>query len=250
MCHRSSVLLSILVVVVLAFANSVRAQSSPQSGSTNAQVRDWKDVTGQHTIRASFMGVIDRAKVALKTDDGKEMTIELSRLSNADIYEAVKLDLMSKLAVTSPVAASPAAAAPATTLATRKKAQPFSGKAKLSPRKAQSTPSLPVSKPKPTLDENLVARIEEFIETIETEDTKTIFQTILHPKEYAEFSKSKRFEAGLESFEEKKKDRLLEALQSIDLDSVERKPGGKYRFQTDSAPISFKNFKGTWYLNN
>ena len=245
MCHRCSVLLSILVVVVLASPTSVRAQSSPQSGSTNARVRDWKDVTGKHTIRASFIGVIDRAKVALKTDDGKEMTIELSRLSNADIYEAVKLDLMSKLAVTSPVAATPA-----TTLATRKKAQPFSGKAKLSPRKAQSSPSLPVSKPKPTLDENLVARIEEFIETIENEDTKTIFQTILHPKEYAEFSKSKRFEAGLESFEEKKKDRLLAALQSIDLDSVERKPGGKYRFQTDSAPISFKNFKGTWYLNN
>lgn len=239
----SFVLLPLTVAAVFACPVSfLLGQSSPTGAAATSQLRDWKDVTGNHTIRAEFLGVIDRAKVALKTADGKEMTIELSQLSNADIYQAVKSDLMTKLAL----------AAPAKVQSSRrKKLQPVSGKAKPSPQKAQVA-ALPVSKPKlkPTVDDDLVTRVEEFIETIENEDTETIFQKILHPKEFLEFSKSPNFEAGLSKFEEKKKDRLLTALQTIDYKSIERKPGGKYQFQTDSAPISFKKLKGSWYLKN
>jgi len=268
MCRRIELLLPTLAAMIVAMSASGWAQSqSRPSVAAIKQMRDWKDVSGKHTIRAQFLGVIDRSKVALKTDEGKEMTIELSRLSNADIYEAVRSDLMTKLASTSPLVKSaprkrlPAPLKPQASLdkaqAASGKAQPSgrrargaSGKAKPSPRKAQTSSAIPVSKPKPKVDADLVARIEEFIETIETEDTETIFQTILHPSEYAEFSKSPNFEAGLEKFEKDKKDRLLNALETINYDSVERKPGGKYQFQTESSPISFKNYKGSWYLKN
>jgi len=224
----SFVLLPLSVAVVFACSNS---SLLAQSSAATSGLRDWKDVTGNHTIRAEFLGVIDRAKVALKTEDGKEMTIELSQLSNADIYQAVKSDLMAKLAVATPVSTS----------RPRNKAQ-SSPRNKLQP--------FPVSKPKPTVDEELVTRVGEFIETIENEDTETIFQKILHPTEFTEFSKSSKFEAGLAKFEKEKKAKLLTALQSIDYESIERKPGGKYQFQTDSYPISFKKLKGSWYLKN
>ncbi len=249
-CWLSSVVFLALssAMVFVCPASSLLGQTSPTEASTIGQLRDWKDVTGNHTIRAKFLGVIDRAKVALETADGKEMTIELSKLSNADIYQAVKSDLMTKLALTVPVSTS--APSRKSQSSRRGKLQPASGKTKLSPRKAQVATTLPVSKPKPKVDEGLVLRVEEFIETIENEDTQTIFEMILHPKEFAEFSKSPNFEAGLEKFEQQKKARLLTALQSIDYDSIERKPGGRYQFQTDSAPINFKKLKGTWYLKN
>lgn len=256
----SFVLLPLSVAVVFACSNS---SLLAQSSAATSGLRDWKDVTGNHTIRAEFLGVIDRAKVALKTEDGKEMTIELSQLSNADIYQAVKSDLMAKLAVATPVSTSrprnKAQSSPRNKLQpssrmklppASRKAQPSSRRAKPAPAKAQSTATIPVSKPKPTVDEELVTRVGEFIETIENEDTETIFQKILHPTEFTEFSKSSKFEAGLAKFEKEKKAKLLTALQSIDYESIERKPGGKYQFQTDSYPISFKKLKGSWYLKN
>ena len=244
----SLVLLPLLVAVV--FACSYSSLLGQSSG-----IRDWKDVTGNHTIRAEFLGVIDRAKVALKTEDGKEMTIELSQLSNADIYQAVKSDLMAKLALTVPVSTSSRAkkvqSAPRNKFQpSSRKAQPSSRRAQPAPAKVQSTAALPVSKPRPTVDDDLVARVEVFIETLENEDTETIFQTILYPNEFVEFSKSANYEAGLEKFEKEKKARLLIALQSIDYKSIKRKPGGKYQFQTDSSPISFKKLNGNWYLRN
>jgi len=248
----SLVLLSLLVAVVFACSNS---SLLGQSSSATSTLRDWKDVTGNHTIRAEFLGVIDRAKVALKTEDGKEMTIELSQLSNVDIYQAVKLDLMTKLALSVPVSTSSPAkkvqAPPRNKFQpSSRKAQPSSRRAQPAPAKVRSNAVLPVSKPRPTVDDDLVARVEEFIETIENEDTETIFQTILYPNEFTEFSKSANFEAGLVKFENEKKARLLTALQSIDYKSIERKPGGKYQFQTDSSPISFKKLNGSWYLKN
>jgi len=251
-CRLSTVaLLPLSLVIIFAcLISSSLGQSSTTGPATNSQLRDWKDVTGNHTIRAKFLGVIDRAKVALETVDGKEMTIELSKLSNADIYQAVKSDLMTKLALAAPVSTSPAPKKPQSSR--RQKSQPSSGKTKPSPRKAQVSAALPVSKPKPKprVDEDLVSRVAEFIETIGNEDTQTIFETILHPNEFAEFSKSPNFEAGLEKFENQKKARLLTALQSIDYESIERKTGGRYQFQTDSAPISFKKLNGIWYLKN
>ena len=248
----SLVLLPLLVAVVFACSNS---SLLGQSSSVTSGLRDWKDTTGNHSIRAQFVGVIDRSKVALKTEDGKEMTIELSRLSNVDIYQAVKSDLLAKLSVAAPVSTAPArkkVQAPA-----RNKFQPSSRKAQASsrraqpaPAKVQSSPALPVSKPRPTVDDDLVTRVEQFIQTIENEDTETIFQTILYPNEFTEFSKSAGYEAGLEKFEKEKKARLLTALQSIDYKSIERKPGGRYQFQTDSSPISFKKLNGSWYLRN
>ena len=248
----SLVLLPLWVAVVFACSNS---SLLGQSSSATSGLRDWKDVTGNHTIRAEFLGVIDRSKVALKTEDGKEMTIELSRLSNADIYQAVKSDLLAKLAVAAPVSTS----APRKKVQSRprNKFQPSSRKALASSRRAQPAPAqaqssttLPVSKPRPTVDDDLVTRVEEFIQTIENEDTETIFQKILYPNEFTEFSKSPNFEAGLVKFEQEKKARLLTALQSIDYKSIERKPGGKYQFQTDMSPISFKKLNGNWYLKN
>lgn len=253
----SFVLLPLSVAVVFACSDSSLLGQSSKGAAAFSQLRDWKDVTGNHTIRAEFLGVIDRSKVALKTADGKEMTIELSQLSNVDIYQAVKSDLMTKLAL----------AVPAPTAAPRKKvqspppnkfqpssrkAQPSSRKARPAPAKAQSSVALPVSKPKPkpTVDDDLVTRVEEFIETIENEDTETIFQTILYPNEFTKFSNSPNFKSGLEKFEKEKKARLLTALQSIDYKSIERKPGGKYQFQTDMSPISFKKLNGNWYLKN
>ncbi len=249
-CRLSGVVLLTLslATVFSCPVSSLLGQNSPVDASTNSQLRDWKDVTGNHTIRAKFLGVIDRAKVALETADGKEMTIELSQLSNVDIYQAVKSDLMTKLELVSPVSASTSPQKPQSSR--RKKSQPYVKKAKLSPQKVQVASTLPVSKPKPTVDEDLVLRVEEFIETIENEDAQTIFETILHPKEFSEFSKSPNFEAGLEKFEQQKKARLLTALQSIDYESVERKPGGRYQFQTGSASISFKKLRGIWYLKN
>jgi hypothetical protein len=238
---NSLILLPLSVAIVFACSNSALfGQSIPKSSAAFSELRDWKDASGNHTIRAEFLGVIDRARVALKTEDGKEMTIELSQLSNVDIYQAVKSDLMTRLAV----------AAPAAKSSPRNNLQPPSKKSKRSPRKAQVRQALPVSKPKPKVDEDLVTRVEEFIATIENEDTETIFETILHPKEFTEFSRSPNYKAGLAKFEKKKKARLLTALQSIDYKSIERKPGGKYQFQTGSAPISFKKLKGSWYLNN
>ena len=76
------------------------------------------------------------------------------------------------------------------------------------------------------------------------------FQTILYPNEFTKFSNSPNFKSGLEKFEKEKKARLLTALQSIDYKSIERKPGGKYQFQTDMSPISFKKLNGNWYLKN
>lgn len=248
----SSFVLPLLSVAVACACpvSCLLAQSGPTGTTATSQLRDWKDVTGNHTIRAEFLGVIDRAKVALKTEDGKEMTIELSQLSNADIYQAVKWDLMTKLALAVP--ASTSLPRGNVQSAPRGKSQPR--KAKPSPRRAQVASALPVSKPKskpkPTVDDDLVTRVDKFIDTIENEDTETIFQTILHPKEFLEFSKSPNYEAGLSKFEERKKARLLTALQTIDYKSIERKPGGKYQFQTDSAPISFKKLKGSWYLKN
>ena len=256
----SFVILPLSIAVVFASAGlSLLAQSNPSASG----LRDWKDVTGNHTIRAEFLGVIDRAKVVLKTEDGKEMTIELSQLSNPDIYQAVKSDLMSKVAL----AASASTSRPQNKVqsssrnklqpSSRKKLPPTSRKANPSSRRAQpafarsqSTLAVPVNNPKPTVDEELVTRVEMFIETIENEDTETIFQKILHPKEFTEFSKSPQFKAGLVKFEKEKKARLLTALQSIDFRSIERKPGGKYQFQTNSAPISFKKLNGSWYLKN
>jgi len=257
----SFVLLPLSIVVILACSDSsLLGQIKPKAATTISQLRDWKDVTGNHTIRAKFLGVIDRSKVALKTADGKEMTIELSRLSSADIYQAVKADLMAQLASTAP-ASKPSPrkkvkASPRNKFqpSSRKKlvptdriAKPSSRKVKSSARKTESSQTLPVSKPRPTVADDLVT---EFIETIENEDTETIFETILNPKEFTAFTKSSGYKAGLEKFEKDKKARLLEALQSIDYKSIERKPGGKYQFKTDSAPITFKKLKGSWYLNN
>ena len=248
----SLVLLTLLIAIVFVCSNS---SLLGQSSSATSVLRDWKDVTGNHTIRAEFLGVIDRAKVALKTENGKEMTIELSQLSNVDIYQAVKLDLMTKLALAVP--ASTSSPSKKVQSRPRSKFQPSSRKAQSSARRAQPAPAqvqftsaLPVSKPRPTVDDDLVARVEEFIETIENEETETIFQTILYPNEFTRFSKSPNFEAGLVKFEKEKKARLLTALQSIDYKSIERKPGGKYQFQTDSSPISFKKLNGSWYLKN
>jgi hypothetical protein len=242
-----ALLLNAVVVALACPSSSLLAQNS----SSNSGLRDWSDATGNHTIRAEFIGVIDRAKVALRTEDGKEMTIELSQLSNVDIYQAVKSDLMAKLALAAPVA--PSIPRPP------KKAQTSTGDKLLLPaRKArpvtrgqeQFDTALPVSKPKPRVDDDLVARVDEFIETIENEDTETIFQMILHPKEFKEFSNSANYDTGLAKFEKEKKAKLLAALQSIDFESIERKPGGKYQFQTDSYPIRFKKLKGRWYLKN
>ena len=255
----SLVLLTLLIAIVFACSDTPLLG---QSSSAISGLRDWKDVTGNHTIRAEFVGVIDRSKVALKTEDGKEMTIELSRLSNVDIYQAVKSDLMAKLALTVPVSTSSRAKKvqspprnkfqPSSRKAqpSSRKAQPSSRRAQPAPAKVRSAAALPVSKPRPTVDDDLVVRVEEFIETLENEDTETIFQTILYPNEFTEFSKSANYEAGLEKFEQEKKARLLTALQSIDYKSIERKPGGKYQFQTDSSPISFKKLNGSWYLRN
>jgi len=235
----SLVLLPLLVAVVFACSDS---SLFGQSSSVASGVRDWKDVSGNHTIRAQFVGVIDRSKVALKTEDGKEMTIELSRLSNVDIYQAVKSDLLAKLSVAAPVSSLPAGKKVQSPPRNKfqpssRKAQPSSRRAQPAPAKARTSAALPVSKPRPTVDDDLVVRVEEFIETLENEDTETIFQTILYP-------------TGLVKFEKEKKARLLTALQSIDYKSIERKPGGKYQFQTDSSPISFKKLNGIWYLRN
>jgi len=259
MRYRPSSFVLLLLSIAVVFAcsdSSLMGQNNPKTAAVSGKLRDWKDATGNHTIRAEFVGVIDRAKVALKTADGKEMTIELSQLSNADIYQAVKSDLMAKRALVAPGSTSPTRKkvqpAPRNKLqpAPRRKLQPTSGKAKPSPRKPQVTQALPVSKPRPTVDKDLVVRVEKFIEVIENEDTETIFRTILYPDEFTDFSKSPKFEAGLEKFEKEKKSRLLAALQSIDYKSIERKPGGKYQFQTGSAPISFKKLNGSWYLKN
>ena len=248
----SLVLLPLLVAVVFACSDS---SLFGQSSSVASGVRDWKDVSGNHTIRAQFVGVIDRSKVALKTEDGKEMTIELSRLSNVDIYQAVKSDLLAKLSVAAPVSSLPAGKKVQSPPRNKfqpssRKAQPSSRRAQPAPAKARTSAALPVSKPRPTVDDDLVVRVEEFIETLENEDTETIFQTILYPNEFIEFSKSASYKAGLVKFEKEKKARLLTALQSIDYKSIERKPGGKYQFQTDSSPISFKKLNGNWYLRN
>ena len=162
---------------------------------------------------------------------------------------------MAKLAWTVPVSTSPRAKKVQSPPRNKfqpssRKAQPSSRRAQPAPAKVRSAAALPVSKPRPTVDDDLVVRVEEFIETLENEDTETIFQTILYPNEFTEFSKSANYEAGLEKFEQEKKARLLTALQSIDYKSIERKPGGKYQFQTDSSPISFKKLNGSWYLRN
>ncbi len=243
------------ITVVLDLPNSTLGQSTSR-GTVAAvgPIRDWQDASGHHSIKASFMGVIDRSKVALKTAEGKEITIELSRLSNADIYEAVKSDLLKKMDLVSQTAPAPRGSAPRANTRSRnarpanaRRAQALFPQAQ--PAKVRSV-TAPVAKPGPTINDSFKERIDQMIATVEDEDSANVFQAILHPKEYKAFSASPRFKDGLKKFEGEKRGRLLSALRSIKYESAQKKPGGKIQFETDSAPISFKNVKGTWYLNN
>jgi hypothetical protein len=49
----------------------------------NGEVREWRDVTGQHTRQAEFVALVD-GEVQLKLADGRSATVPLERLSVAD----------------------------------------------------------------------------------------------------------------------------------------------------------------------
>jgi len=59
-------------------------------------MRDWADKTGKHQIRAQFVRVVDRTTVVLMSPKGKEIKIPLEKLSDRDIFLAVRNDLQPK----------------------------------------------------------------------------------------------------------------------------------------------------------
>jgi len=56
-------------------------------------MRTWTDSTGAHTVTAKFVQIRDKSTVVLELPTGEKRHVPLSRLSNEDIYEAVRSDL-------------------------------------------------------------------------------------------------------------------------------------------------------------
>jgi hypothetical protein len=69
--------------------NSIAPVTAPPAFNS----RSWTDATGKFKITATFIEIKEKKMVILKLPDGKELSIELAKLSNEDIYEAVKSDL-------------------------------------------------------------------------------------------------------------------------------------------------------------
>eukprot|EP00752_Nemacystus_decipiens_P015699 g14012.t1 len=56
-------------------------------------MRTWSGGDGKFKVTAKFVRIVDRRQVVLQLDSGIEMRIDLNKLTNEDIYEAVKSDL-------------------------------------------------------------------------------------------------------------------------------------------------------------
>ncbi|PHR96225.1 MAG: hypothetical protein COA78_29005 [Blastopirellula sp.] len=71
------------------------AKATNSSSNSNVQkIRIWKDNTETHELKASFIEIKDKSIVVLKLESGELRQVPISRLSNQDIYEAVRLDLL------------------------------------------------------------------------------------------------------------------------------------------------------------
>ncbi|MEQ8791090.1 MAG: putative Ig domain-containing protein [Pirellulaceae bacterium] len=80
-------------------AEEAAAKRAAESEKFRASIRTWTDSTGQHTIVARFVEIVDKNTVVLELQDGQNRSVPLSKLSDEDIYEAVKSDLMRQGAV-------------------------------------------------------------------------------------------------------------------------------------------------------
>jgi len=57
------------------------------------EFRQWRAASGNHSVDAKFVKLEDQSIVVLKSKDGKEIKLRLSKLAKEDIYIAVKSDL-------------------------------------------------------------------------------------------------------------------------------------------------------------
>ena len=70
-----------------------RNQSAEAKKQNLPKMRTWTDATGQHTFEGKFVRIENKKTVILTAANGKTIRIGLSKLSESDIYEAVKSDL-------------------------------------------------------------------------------------------------------------------------------------------------------------
>lgn len=252
--RRAFSVISITLICFL-FSGAVDSLGQTDSSSATASVpndsyRSWKDVTGKHVMRAKFLGVVDRQKVALETEAGKQISIELSQLSNVDIYEAVKADLMKKL-VSGEVSldgSTRAVRAPRSAIEiAREELQPRLRRATI----PTALTSVQESKPqKPLLGERFKTRVAEMTEAVENDEADTVFKTLLTPEDYQRFRQADYYSASVRKFDKAKRKRLLQSLKSIKMESAYMRGDGKLTLQTGADPMSFEYSKGVWYLKN
>lgn len=73
-----------------------RQKEAAEQAVVKPVMRIWTDSSGEHKLTAKFVEVLERKTVVLQLDTGETRKIPLNRLSEADIYEAVKNDLLSQ----------------------------------------------------------------------------------------------------------------------------------------------------------
>jgi ATP-dependent 26S proteasome regulatory subunit len=75
-------------------AAQAAAQNAAKPPAAKPAMRVWTNVTGERTVTAKFVEILDKKTVVLQLESGEIRKVPLSRLSEADIYEAVRADLM------------------------------------------------------------------------------------------------------------------------------------------------------------
>lgn len=77
-------------------AAALQKQREAAEATAKPTMRVWTDSTGEHKLTARFVELLEKKTVVLQLDTGETRKIPLNRLSDTDIYEAVKADLMSQ----------------------------------------------------------------------------------------------------------------------------------------------------------
>jgi hypothetical protein len=86
----------------IAKAAADRAAKSAAAQAFTPTMRTWTDATGTFKVTAKFVEIENRSTVVLEIASGEKRKVPLSRLSNEDIYEAVRSDLQRLGAADSP----------------------------------------------------------------------------------------------------------------------------------------------------
>ncbi len=77
-----------------ALKNPPNVKPAPAKPAFQPAFREWTDSTGEHKLTAKFVEIVDRKTVVLQLENGDKRKIPLNKLSEEDLYEAVRSDLL------------------------------------------------------------------------------------------------------------------------------------------------------------